>query len=364
MTHLNPGEPAPWFYAPSPSNPKFNFSSVAGRYILLAFTPSDPARRDAALAFLQRNIDLIGDFTIACFIVLRDQETFSQARDRNGIRFFFDPEGQVSRLYGALSEDGVEAPLWVAIDPSLRVLFTAPMTETEQVFARLRALPGPEDHAGTLLHAPVMIVPRVFDQDLCNRLIACYQAHGGSPSGVMREVDGKTVGVLDDFKRRRDANIEDEVLRTEIRERLRRNLLPEILKGFRFNATRVERYIVARYDADEGGYFRPHRDNLTGGTAHRQFACSINLNAEDFEGGDLRFPEYGMRTYRPPTGGAVVFSCSLLHEATPVTRGTRFAYLPFFYDEASEALREKNLHLLAGVAAAQQAAADEALNAG
>jgi predicted 2-oxoglutarate/Fe(II)-dependent dioxygenase YbiX len=30
----------------------------------------------------------------------------------------------------------------------------------------------------------------------------------------------------------------------------------------------------------------------------------------------------------------VVFSCALLHEATPVTRGRRYAFLPFFYDEA------------------------------
>ena len=60
---------------------------------------------------------------------------------------------------------------------------------------------------------------------------------------------------------------------------------------------------------------------------------TINLNADDYEGGDLRFPEYGPRTYRAPTGGAIVFSCSLLHEATPVTKGRRFAFLPFLYDE-------------------------------
>ena len=42
----------------------------------------------------------------------------------------------------------------------------------------------------------------------------------------------------------------------------------------------------------------------------------------------------------------MVFSCSLLHEATPVTRGRRYAFLPFFFDEAGEALRQKNLHTL------------------
>jgi predicted 2-oxoglutarate/Fe(II)-dependent dioxygenase YbiX len=36
----------------------------------------------------------------------------------------------------------------------------------------------------------------------------------------------------------------------------------------------------------------------------------------------------------------VVFSCSLLHEATPVTRGTRYATLPFLYDDAAAAVRE------------------------
>src|SRR5690606_16138476 len=92
----------------------------------------------------------------------------------------------------------------------------------------------------------------------------------------------------------------------------------------------------------EGGYFRPHRDNRSFGTAHRRFAVSINLNAGDFDGGDLRFPEFGGRTYRPPTGGAVVFCCSLLHEATPVTRGRRYAFLPFLYDEAAEAIRNLN----------------------
>ncbi|MCW5760185.1 MAG: 2OG-Fe(II) oxygenase, partial [Phenylobacterium sp.] len=71
----------------------------------------------------------------------------------------------------------------------------------------------------------------------------------------------------------------------------------------------------------------------TQGTAHRNFACSLNLN-DDFEGGDLRFPEFGRATYRPPPGGAVVFSCGLMHEALRITRGRRYAFLPFFHDEA------------------------------
>jgi predicted 2-oxoglutarate/Fe(II)-dependent dioxygenase YbiX len=48
----------------------------------------------------------------------------------------------------------------------------------------------------------------------------------------------------------------------------------------------------------------------------------------------------------------VVFSCSLLHEATPVTRGRRFAFLPFLYDEQAAKVREaNNPHLGEGVGA-------------
>jgi predicted 2-oxoglutarate/Fe(II)-dependent dioxygenase YbiX len=164
----------------------------------------------------------------------------------------------------------------------------------------------------------------------------------------MREIDGKTVGLIDhSHKRRQDCLIDDEALRSALRTRIQTRLVPAIEKAFQFRATHVERYIVACYDADSGGYFRPHRDNTTKGTAHRRFAVTINLNAEDYDGGDLRFPEFGPRLYRAPTGGAVVFSCSLLHEATPVARGTRYATLPFLYDEAGERVRQENLKFVA-----------------
>jgi len=87
---------------------------------------------------------------------------------------------------------------------------------------------------------------------------------------------------------------------------------------------------------DPARSFFAHRDNTTKGAAHRRFAVTINLNAEQYEGDDLRFPEFGFRTYRAPTGRA---SCSLLHEALPVTGGKRYAFLPFLYDEAAAKVR-------------------------
>ena len=45
-------------------------------------------------------------------------------------------------------------------------------------------------------------------------------------------------------------------------------------------------------------------------------------------------------------GGAVVFSCALLHEALPVLAGRRYMFLPFLYDEAAARLRERNAGFL------------------
>ncbi len=255
-----------------------------------------------------------------------------------GVRWFFDPDHAVGPRFSS----GDAAPAWLLFDPALRLLAHAPIEAPQALFASLASLPPLQAHAGAPLVAPVLICPRVFEPEFCRQLINYYEAKGGQVSGVMRDVGGKTVGVLDNMKRRRDVSIAEAELKTEVVARLERALLPMIGRSFQFNATRIERYLIACYDAVEGGYFQAHRDNETFGTKHRRFAVSINLNAEEFEGGDLRFAEFGPRTYRPPTGGAVVFSCSMLHEATPVTRGRRYAFLPFLFDEAGARIREQN----------------------
>ena len=92
----------------------------------------------------------------------------------------------------------------------------------------------------------------------------------------------------------------------------------------------IEAPIVGCYDTDCGGRFGRHRDNTSSLTAHRQFAVTINLNPDrEYDGGELRFPEFGRELYRPAEGGALVFSSSLLHEVVPVTRGRRFGAFTF-----------------------------------
>jgi predicted 2-oxoglutarate/Fe(II)-dependent dioxygenase YbiX len=340
------GTPSPLFRAPSHVNPDFIFGSLGGRYILLAFLPGPGPQRDAALQLVAAHQDQIANHERIFFGVIPDEVSFAQASPEPPLRWFLDRDGDIRKLFGLVDADGAFAPHWVVIDPSLRILSSAPLEHGADLVAKFFALPSPAEHAGVPLTAPVLIVPRIIEPWLCRKMIDIYREAGGEPSGVMRQHGGQTMGVLDNaFKRRRDVTIEDANVQRDIVSRLQLRLLPEIVKAFGFTSTRIERYIVACYDADEGGYFRPHRDNDTTATAHRKFAVSINLNA-DFEGGDLRFPEFGSRTYRPPAGGAVVFSCSLLHEATPVTRGVRYATLPFLYDEEGERVFEANRHTL------------------
>ena len=336
------GDPAPTFAIPGISNPRYVFDSAAGRYLLLAIVPAGPAVA-RALATLETQREAFNDLHASAFIVIvgKDRSRGKRQDSLPGLRFLFDEDGAVAARYDAT---GVER--WCLVDPALHVMAIVGADQAGGLVDRVPTLPPPARHGGPEGIAPVLLAPRIFEPAFCEQLIALYRETGGKPSGFMREVDGVTTLMTDtDHKRRSDVIIEDGTLQKQAVARLNRRLIPQIQKAFNFRATRIERYLVARYDAETGGFFRPHRDNTTRGTAHRRFAVSINLNA-DYEGGDLRFPEFGPRTYRPPPGGAVVFSCSILHEATAVTQGERFAFLPFLYDEAAAEIRTANLKYL------------------
>lgn len=343
----------PWFHAAAPINPEFAFSSLGGRFVLLVFIGS--SRIEKVKPFLDRMIaetfpfqdDHILAFAVSKEIADHTDPYVERAFPRN--RVFHDPKFAIAKEFGLINNrengDIDFLPAWYIIDPTLRVYAAGKLTEADRLFDTLRHLPKADEHIMPNIEpwAPVLAVPRVLPLELCTKLIELYKDGAPKPSGFMWEKDGKTIGVQDSkFKRRTDLTIEDLDIRKQINAAIHNRLKPEILKAFQFNTTRIERYIVACYTAAEAGFFRPHRDNTTSGTAHRRFAVTINLNEEEFEGGELRFPEYGDRTYRAPTGGAIVFSCSLLHEALPVTKGVRYATLPFLFDEDAAKIQETN----------------------
>ncbi|MDQ8027281.1 MAG: 2OG-Fe(II) oxygenase [Brevundimonas sp.] len=336
------GDPVPTFSAPGVSNPRYVFDTAAGRYLVLAIVPAGPAV-DRALKIIEAGRAPFNDAHASAFVLIVGEDEARAERQDSlpGLRFLFDPQAAVAARFDAASDER-----WLLVDPALHIMALVGAEGAAGLVQRVAQLPSPVRHGGFTGMAPVLVTPRIFEPGFCDRLIDLYRTTGGEPSGFMREIDGVTTLMMNDqHKRRSDVLIEEEALQKQAVARLNRRLIPQIEKAFNFTPTRIERYLVARYDADTGGFFRPHRDNTTKGTAHRRFAVSINLNS-DYDGGDLRFPEFGDRTYRPPPGGACVFSCSILHEATPVTRGERFAFLPFLYDEAAAKIREENLQYL------------------
>lgn len=353
---IAPGEPAPWFTAPTSTKPKFQFHTIAGRYVVLCFLKSSSeSASQKVLDDLATHRNVFDD-EFCCFFGITtdpDDPTSSRLQEQiPGIRFFWDFDQHISQQFGVIDQDDTYHPCTYILDERLRVLDVLPFDQepenhVAQITAILKKSPKVPPAAAAAVQAPILVVPRVLEPELCQALIAHYNQHGGRESGFMREQQGRTVLINDhSFKRRRDQDILDENLRKAAMFRIHDRLIPEISKAFQFKATRIERHIVACYDSDSKGFFRPHRDNTTKGTAHRKFAVSLNLNTGEYEGGLLRFPEFGRQVYTAPAGGAVVFSCSLLHEATSVTQGCRYAYLPFLYDDAAAKVREMNQQFL------------------
>ncbi|WP_395015978.1 2OG-Fe(II) oxygenase [Dongia sp.] len=341
---LLPGDPAPVFRAPSNINPDFDFSTAAGRYLVLSFL--GPLEGGAAKTRFDAFLGGAAIFTNPdCYFFglvagKADDGEPALRQQRPGMDMFWD-DGTVAHKYGAV------APVSFLIGLDLRVLAVVaepdPVQHAAALYDILKRLPQIGPHRPGIPLAPVLMLPSVFEPSFCRRLIEGYEIGGAEESGFMRERDGKTVMVIDHkHKRRSDWTINDEALKEAARARILRRVIPEIQKAFQFRITRMERYIVACYDAAVGGYFQAHRDNTTKGTAHRRFAVTVNLNSDEYEGGELTFPEYGRTIFKPPVGGAVVFSCSLLHRALPVTKGKRYAFLPFLYDDAAAKIREAN----------------------
>jgi predicted 2-oxoglutarate/Fe(II)-dependent dioxygenase YbiX len=181
--------------------------------------------------------------------------------------------------------------------------------------------------------APVMMLPRVFEAAFCKSLIELWTSGERSDGGVSSRY-GNVMAA--DRKRTEDHIVRDPAVVKEISDRLAYRVGPELMRVFSWEAEfAFDAPVILSYAAGHQHFFRAHRDNGTPQTADRTFAVSLNLN-EDYEGGELVFPEYGPTRYKPKAGMAAIFSCSLLHEALPVSEGRRFVLTTFFRDRKKQ----------------------------
>lgn len=345
------GEPAPWFKASTHTTEVLNFHTVAGRPVILSFLGQIGSEEyKLHLSEMASVMDRLSSFELQFYCVSSVPILHRSTGERDPY-VFHDPKMEIAQSYGI--NELSDAHVFV-MDERLRVIVSAPLVLgcTETIEHEIsKALSAEVDSDLCTRFAPALVVPRVFESDFCSCLIDYYDNRGGEASGFMRDVGGQTLLFKNPrHKVRRDAIVEDERLRNNCRRRVISTLIPEIKRVFQFDATRIERYVVACYDSKERGHFSRHRDNTTLGTAHRQFAVSVNLNTGEYDGGELRFPEFGTRLYQAPPGGAIVFSCSLLHEARPVTKGKRYAFLPFLYNEGAAGIRQESRKFIGGLA--------------
>jgi predicted 2-oxoglutarate/Fe(II)-dependent dioxygenase YbiX len=192
-------------------------------------------------------------------------------------------------------------------------------------------------------HPPVLMVPDVLSPADCQRLMTVFAMQGNTYVDSAHGGQGQTQDYkmsIPDYGRndRVDHWVINKDTSNFIAQRCGQRVIPEIKKAFQYQISKFERFRIGRYqalDSAEGlvGSAHGHRDDSELQVAHRRFACSVNLNAESFEGGGLIFPEYGGQEYSPRTGEALVFSSSLLHQVMPVTRGTRFVLLSFLFGD-------------------------------
>ncbi len=350
---LDPGQRGPNFALRNAEGRVERFyDRFIGNMMLLLFYPSRQSpEATAALQGLAAQADALKAAGTAAIAVSREDLGSIRATKADlalPYPLYWDQDGAVAASYGlelsariAVAEQPCTAYL---LDRNQRVLAAFPggSDQAERALAFLAGqIPTP---AGQTIsrQAPVLLVPRVFGPALRERAIAAWrggheEGQVAMPSRAYAEgAENKPANTHYHSLKSRLDHVADDSFNPLLMQTIKSRLAPELLQAFQFRIGAMERVCIGAYDAGRGDYFRPHRDNITERTRERRFAVTINLN-DDYEGGGVKFAEFSEDVYRPEAGGALIFSCSLLHEALPVTRGIRIGAFTFLYGQGYKA---------------------------
>lgn len=330
------GDPLPWIDLRTSREASMPLNGLAGHSVVLGCAGPEIAV-EAIVEALEKASAILAEQDAYWLVVVAApiDGTPPPALRNPRARIIIDPDGSARGALGfAANNDGM---LCVGADSGLRVVAAAhhrgpaALSETE-IWLVETLVNGSLGNAGegAEVDAPVLLIPNVIEAALREKLIAAWGEGGAEATGYLRpNEDGSLTHVVNaDRKRRRDHFLaDDDPLAGLVHARIRSRVVPWIERATHFRIGFAERYRIACYEAEGAGFFAPHRD-FSKASAHRHFAMTIALN-DGYQGGALRFPEFGSREYLLRPGQAIVYSGSLLHEVTPMTAGSRFVLINF-----------------------------------
>jgi peroxiredoxin len=285
--------------------------AIAGNVIVIVFCPEYTTAAAKVLADYRSQLEEMGSAGARFFCVMRSRPEALAGRD---IRFplLCDVDGKVFRVFDADARDHLTTIVLRPNHHVAAIVRSGPKVHAADALAAVQRLAAERKPTSMALHPPVLMVPEVLTREECRRLVDVYETRGKVfvPPGPGIDYIGKDYKMRIPEHGRRDRIdhwIVDEDTKTFLRSRLQNRLFPEIAKAFHYRITAWERMRIGCYEGDRGGELHGHRDNVEP-TPYRRFAMSMNLNVEEFSGGELRFPEFGDQRYRPDNGTAFVFS--------------------------------------------------------
>ena len=96
---------------------------------------------------------------------------------------------------------------------------------------------------------------------------------------------------------------------------------------YRYDLTEIEDLQYAEYNSETNDCYKTHSDDGYAYNLFRKLSVSIQLSDEtEYEGGDLKFYRHSLHdpVIAPKKKGTIiVFPSYVVHEVTPITKGTR-----------------------------------------
>lgn len=345
---LEAGDFMPLFEAHDTEKRLRTMEALAGRFVVMLYIPAGKQEMGAGFYHeVKGKLEAAGLLEGTAQVLITDDTMERGEKFRAGFNIsapvWLDADRRIARSLGMMKPG--EAPPFGAfvLDRNLKIAQVRVQADVTSLAGKVlqdlsEAMARHKEHypKGQVIRyaAPALMVPDVFSPEFCAKCIQAFR-NGKTFDGTVGARENKIYRA--DVKIRTDFIVHGELLE-EIDDKFSRSFFPEIKKVFGFDVTHREMYKIGLYTGDKGGFFKQHRDNFDYPMAYRRIASTVHLN-DDYEGGGVRFPEYGDDVYRPPVGGAVAFSGATVHEALPVTKGERFILVAFVHGQEEEAYR-------------------------